>query len=146
MTATRIDIVIEQGADFSQVFQVTDPAITTAELTGASGVMQFRTQYGDPTALLTLTTADGSLSIDAANRAITATTGWAVTEALLLGTGVQDIKILTASAKHRRTHQGTFAVSPAVTLAEPPSPSPAPSYGQFNFTTPVNSMIIAAAM
>lgn len=127
MTASRVDVTIEQGADFQQVFAITDPSITTEELTGASAVMQFRVQYGDPNALLTLTTADTSLSIDANTREITATIAWAFTEALLAMSGVTDIKVRTASGKHRRTHEGPFRVSPAVTLEEPPTPSPPPS-------------------
>ena len=127
MTASKVDITFEQGADFQQVFPIIDPSITSAELTGASAVMQFRPQYGDPTAILTLTTADGSLSIDAPSRAITASIAWAFTEALLAGTGVHDIKLQTTSGKHKRTHQGSYCISPAVTLAEPPTPSPGPS-------------------
>lgn len=147
MTASKIDITIEQGADFEQVFQITDSDITSEELDGATAVMQFRTQFGDPTALLTLTTLNGGLVIDATNRRIASSVGWATTEAMLAGTGLYDIKLLTASGKHKRTHQGPFAVSPAVTLAEPPSIlPPPPGYGQFDFSTPINSMIIAAAM
>ena len=86
--------------------------------------MQFRPQYGDPTAVLTLTTANSSLSVDATTREITATIAWALTEALLAGAGVCDIKVQTASGKHKRTHQGPYCISPAVTLAEPPSPTP----------------------
>ena len=124
MTASRIDVTIEQGADFEQVFPITDPSITSDELTTASAVMQFRPQYGDPTAILTLTTADASLVIDPAAREIAAKIAWAFTEALLSGSGVCDIKLLTTSGKHKRTHQGPYCVSPAVTLAEPPSPTP----------------------
>lgn len=145
MTAAVQNIVLEQGADFQQVFQIADPAITTAELSGASAVMQLRTAFGDAVATLTLSTADGSLSINASTREITASAGWATTETLLAGNGVYDIKMLTASGKHRRTHQGGFVISPAVTLAEPPSSPPA-SYGQFDFSKPSNSMILAAAM
>lgn len=121
MTAALLNLTIEQGADFEQVFPITDPEITSQELSGATAVMQFRTQFGDPTAQLTLTTLNGGLVIDGANRAIAASIGWATTEAMLAGTGVCDVKLLTASGKHKRTHQGPFAVSPAVTLAEPPA-------------------------
>ena len=147
MAAARVDVTVEQGADYRQTFPIADDAVTPAELAGATAVMQFRTQVGDPTALLTLTTLNGGLVVDAAGRAITASVGWATTEALLAGSGVYDVKLLTASGKHKRTHQGAFAVSPAVTLAEPPAVlPPPPGYGQFDFSTPLNSLIIAAAM
>ena len=126
MTAQRVDITIEQGADFLQVFQIADPKITSAELIGASAIMQFRTEYGYPNAILTLST-DGSLSINASTREITATVGWEVTEALLAVNAVHDIKVRTASGRHVRTHQGIASISPQVTVSEPPSPDPSPA-------------------
>lgn len=128
MTAKRQDITIEQGADFSDEFEL--PA--SIVLAGLQAAMQIRADYGYPSPLLTLTIENGGLALDTQARRLRPVIGAATAAAFTPGSYVYDIKTREASGRLTRTHQGRATVSPEVTTfdftpAPSPSPSPAPS-------------------
>ena len=59
MTAARLDITIEQGADYDAPFAI------ASDLTGCSAFMQVRLTSGYPYPVLSLTSLAGGLLIDA---------------------------------------------------------------------------------
>jgi hypothetical protein len=131
MTAKRQDITIEQGADYDKPFFLTDDNGEAENLTGMAFALEIRSSPDDPTALLTLTTAAGTLVADLNTGGVRPVIDSAVTAAFLPGTYVYDLKSLAANGKVRRRRQGNVYVSPQVTLyvfpAPAPSPSPSPS-------------------
>ena len=127
MTATTMDITIEQGADYDRPFFLTDDAGEIDNLTGVVFVMQIRNSYGDPTALLTLSSADGSLDVDLDSGTVRPVIGYDVTAAFLPGVYLYDLKSLETNGRVRRRRQGTVTVSPQVTIIPVPAPTPSPS-------------------
>ena len=163
MSAIRQDITIEQGADYDTPFFLQDDDGSPDDLTGCSFVMQVKLDYDSP-AILTLSSADGSLAIDAYG-VVRPFIGYATTAALYAGTYVYDIRERTPNGRTRRRRQGVITVTRQVTTALPgtspspspapapapapspsPSPSPAPIYGQLNFSIAGNSGLIAGAL
>lgn len=143
MTAIRQDITIEQGADFDRPFFLTDAAGNPVDITGASAAMQIRVAPGDPTALLTLSTAAGTLLVDGPAGSIAPVIPGRVTDALAAGTYAYDVKMLSAAGVTSRTHQGRASVVAEVTTV---ALTPAGVFGQFDFSAAGNSGLAAGAM
>jgi len=116
MSAKQLDIAIEQGADYQNLFYVVDSSGNPVNITGAIVAMQIRTEIGSPSALVTLTTQDRSIEINGTQGTI-ALSGLneVITTALSAGVYVYDIKMLDTTGKTTRLFQGTAAVSPEVT-------------------------------
>jgi hypothetical protein len=133
VTAIRLDITIEQGADFDDPFVLPTPS--PINLTDATAVMQVRTSITDPTALITLSTQDESLIIS--GNSITPFIAGSVTAAFQSGTYVYDLKILQVNGRLFRAFQGDSFVVPQVTTITPPNFNPLP--GQFDFSIAGNS-------
>ncbi len=129
MSAKRQDITIEQGADYDRPFFLTDDDGEIDNLTGMSFVMQIKSGYDDPTALLTLTTGDGSLVVNLDAGSVQPRIAPTVTAAFLPGNYLYDLKGQEANGRVRRRRQGTVTVSPQVTIIPTPAPAPAPSPG-----------------
>jgi hypothetical protein len=111
MTAKRLDIVIEQGVDYYQEFDI--PA--GIQLTGAEAAMQIRSAYGYPNALLTLTTQNGGLAINESTRKLAASFTASVASAFFAGRYVYDNLIREEGGKNTRLYQGAAAVTAEVT-------------------------------
>ena len=110
MTAQRIDITIEQGADFQQPFPpILDASGNPVNILAAAAALQIRTSLYDPTAVVTLTTANGGLTASAGGIWIPFIDEDATT-ALLPGAYVYDLKMLL-SGTTTRTHQGAATIS-----------------------------------
>ena len=142
MTAKRQDITIEQGADYDRPFTLTDDDGEIDNLTGVAFALQIRASVNDPTALLTLSTADGTIVVDIDTGAVQPRINPSVTAALLPGTYVYDLKALEANGRVRRRRSGFVFVSPQVTTAFIPAP-PSPSGWQFDFSDDTNSAFAA---
>jgi hypothetical protein len=144
MTATRLDLVIEQGTDYQQPFGVVDSGGRPVDITGASAAMQIRTSITDPTALVTLTTASGTLAVNGPAGTITPYLDEDATTALQPGTYVYDLKMLDAGGRTTRPFEGTATVVAEVTtFALTPAVA---SGGQFNFSIAGNSGLAAGVM
>lgn len=127
MSAKRLDITIDQGADFDRPFFLTDDDGEIDNITGMAFVMQIRTSFDDPTALLTLSSDDGSLVVNPNVGTVQPIIGHAVTAAFLPGVYVYDLKALETNGRVRRRRQGTVTVSPQVTIIPVPAPAPSPA-------------------
>lgn len=127
MTAKRQDITIERGADYDRPFQMLDQGGNPVNLTGCAAAMQIRAAVGFPTALLTLTSAGGTLVIDAVNGFIRPLISEVQTAALLPGRYVYDVKMLDASGRTVRPFEGFVNVVAEVTTVPVPAPAPTPT-------------------
>jgi hypothetical protein len=108
MTAIQLDLLIEQGADFSAVFPV------GYDITGFASALQIKYAPDYPYAVLTLTTGDG-LAIDGPAGTVTATIPKSVTATLKPVRYVYDLKVFGPTCLASRAFQGTACVSPQVT-------------------------------
>lgn len=127
MSAKLQNITIEQGADYDKPFFLTDDDGEFDNLAGMSFVMQIRSNFDDPTPLLTLSTADGSLVVNLDAGSVQPRIAPSVTAALLAGSYLYDLKALEANGRVRRRRQGYVTVSPQVTTIPAPAPSPWPA-------------------
>lgn len=96
MLAGLLDIEIEQGATFNLVFLYQDENGAAINLTGMTARMQLRRTYNSPTALISLTTENSRITIDALLGKITLNID-AVTTATLTGSGVYDLELVNGS-------------------------------------------------
>lgn len=71
MSAGKINLTIDQGADFSHAFQILDPQNVPIDLTGYTAKMQARTSFTSDVAVIDLTTENGGLDIDLATAELT---------------------------------------------------------------------------
>lgn len=109
MTATRLDITIEQGEDYGTPF-----TLAGLDLTGYSAALQIKPQ-GYPVAVLTLTSADGTLAIDPDAATVTPIIPGATTAALNAGRYSYDLKLRARDGTLTRAYQGDAYVSEEVT-------------------------------
>lgn len=114
MAATTYDILIEQGATFSQVITYKDVGVAV-NLTGYTARMQVRATIEAATALIDLTTANGRIALGGAAGTITLSISAADTEALTAGRGVYDLELVSGSGIVTRLLQGVATISRNVT-------------------------------
>ena len=126
MTAIRQDITIEQGADYDTPFFLRDDGGNPDDLTGRSYVMQVRTSFDAPYALLTLTTDDSSLAVEVSAGLVRPLIPYDATAGMAAGGYVYDLKERTPSGRVRRRRQGAATVTQQVTTAAPPDPTSTP--------------------
>lgn len=115
MTATRLDISIEQGADYDGSFAILGPTGAPLDLTGYAAAMQIRLLSIYPTPLLTLTSIDGTLLIDAAAGTVTPVIPASVSAALNAGHYLYDLKLVSPAGHTTRAYSGSAYVSAEVT-------------------------------
>jgi hypothetical protein len=137
MITTLLNITIDQGADYIMPFPpILDASGNPVNITNAVAAMQLRTAIGDPTALLTLTTANGGLTPTAGGIWVPFVSE-SVTTALSAGLIVYDLKMLLNGITSF-PFRGTATIPGEVTTIElsPPSPpSPSNSYTGEDGTT-----------
>ncbi len=114
MTAGIYNTTIDQGSVWSVVLVYTDSNNTPVNLTGYTAAMQLRQNYNSATADLTLTTANGGITIVGATGTITITATAAQTGALDPGFYVYDLE-LTSGSNISRLIQGQLTVAEQVT-------------------------------
>lgn len=93
-TAGKLDIVIEQGATFRPVFLWTDSGKVPRDLTGYSAKFQVRTHAESATALLTLSSDDGTLVLGGVEGTITFALSAAQTRDLTFQSGVYQLELV----------------------------------------------------
>jgi hypothetical protein len=114
MAATTYDILIEQGATYSQVITYKDNGVAV-NLTGYTARMQVRATLEAATALIELTTANGRIALGGAAGTITLSISATDTEALTSGRGVYDLELVSGSGIVTRLLQGVCTISRNVT-------------------------------
>jgi hypothetical protein len=114
MAATTYDILIEQGATFSQLVTYKESGVAV-NLTGYTARMQVRATLEAATALIELTTANGRIALGGAAGTITLSISATDTEALTAGRGVYDLELVSGSGIVTRLLQGVATISRNVT-------------------------------
>lgn len=107
--ATRVNIIIDQGTDFSTAINMTDSTGASLNLTGYSAASQIRKTHSSSNATAftaTITTANSTLTL-AMNNSVTA--------ALAAGRYVYDAELTDGSGTVSRVLEGMVTVTPEVT-------------------------------
>ena len=107
--ATRVNIIIDQGTDFSTTVNLTDSAGTNLNLTGFSAASQMRKTHSSSNSTAftcTITTANSTLTL-ALNNAVTA--------AMTPGRYVWDAELTASDGTISRILEGMVTVTPEVT-------------------------------
>ena len=107
--ATRVNIIIDQGTDFSTSINLTDSSGTNLNLTGYSAASQIRKTHSSSNSTAftcTLTTAYSTLTL-ALNNSVTA--------AMSAGRYVWDAELTDSSGSISRILEGMVTVTPEVT-------------------------------
>jgi len=102
------NITIPQGTDQTIPFTITGYNLTTY-----TAKLQARTNYGASTAFVTLTNGSG-ITLGDGTFSLTFTN--AQTNAMPLGQWVYDLEITSSTGKVDRVIQGSFTVTPQVTV------------------------------
>ena len=114
MAATTYDILIEQGATYSQVVTYKESGVAV-NLTGYTARMQVRSTLESATTVVELTTANGRIALGGAAGTITLTISATDTAALTAGRGVYDLELVSGSGIVTRLLQGVATISRNVT-------------------------------
>jgi hypothetical protein len=114
MTAGIYNATIDQGSVWSVVLVYTDSNNVPVNLTGYTAAMQLRQNYNSEVANLTLTTANGGISIVGATGTITINATAVQTGLLDPGFYVYDLE-LTSGSNISRLIQGQLTVAEQVT-------------------------------
>lgn len=117
--ASRYNITIEQGANWSLVVTWKDSVGALVNLTGYTARMQVRATVPDPTVIVELRTDNGHISLGGAAGTITMTLDAATTDAIVTNGapiyGVYDLEIVSGSGLVTRLIEGAATISPQVT-------------------------------
>ena len=118
MTAANYNFTVDAGSKFSRIFRCKDSAGVAIDITGASIAMMARTSYSSVDAVLSLSTADGTITLsNPTNGEFTITIAAATTTALgytLPTKLVYDIE-RTLSGVVIRLLYGTVTITPEAT-------------------------------
>ena len=114
MAATTYDLLIEQGATFSQLVTYKESGVAV-NLTGYTARMQVRSTLESATSVVELTTANGRIALGGAAGTITLTISATDTAALTAGRGVYDLELVSGSGIVTRLLQGVATISRNVT-------------------------------
>jgi hypothetical protein len=114
MAATTYDILIEQGATYSQVITYKDNGVAV-NLTGYTARMQVRATLESASTLVELTTENSRIALGGTAGTITLTIAAADTAALTSGRGVYDLELVSGSGIVTRLLQGAVTISRNVT-------------------------------
>jgi hypothetical protein len=114
MAATTYDILIEQGATFSQVITYKEAGVAV-NLTGYTARMQVRATLESASTLVELTTANSRIALGGTAGTISLTISATDTAALTSGRGVYDLELVSGSGIVTRLLQGVATISRNVT-------------------------------
>jgi len=120
MSAAQHDLVIEQGATWSQavIWKTGSPA-TAVNLTGYSARAQLRSSISASTAALSLTTENGRIALTTGSGLNAGTITLSITAtdtaALAAGRYVYDLELVSGGGQVTRLMEGVVTVSAEVT-------------------------------
>ena len=116
MPAKKLDITIEQGAEFVMNLTWKNPAGSPVNLTGYTAKMQARLKYSDITPLVTFSTSDGTIVLGGALGTV-AVSGPATMSGITKPVvGVYDLELTqTSTGKITRLVAGRAYISPEAT-------------------------------
>jgi tRNA threonylcarbamoyladenosine modification (KEOPS) complex Pcc1 subunit len=114
MAAMTYDILIEQGATFSESMVYKDQGVAI-NLTGYTARMQVRSTLESATTVVELTTANDRIALGGTAGTITLTISATDTAGLTAGRGVYDLELVSGSGIVTRLLQGVATISRNVT-------------------------------
>ena len=114
MSATTYDILIEQGATYSQLVTYKESGVAV-NLTGYTARMQVRSTLESASSVVELTTANGRIALGGSAGTITLTISATDTAALTAGRGVYDLELVSGSGIVTRLLQGVCTIIRNVT-------------------------------
>lgn len=115
MATTRVDIMIQQGAEFVLNIQARNNDQTVMNLTGYSAMMQVRETVSSADVLLEASTDEGSITINGPGGIVMVSIGSDITEALDWSSGVYDLEVYTGPTNVKRLIEGNASLSLEVT-------------------------------
>jgi hypothetical protein len=110
-----VDLVIQQGSDFSHVVSVLDTSGAILNLTGYTARMQIRAYVDSITTLEDMTTGNGKIGLNGPAGQLTLQLTSAVTAAYTWRSGVYDLEVASSGNIVTRIMQGNISLSPEVT-------------------------------
>lgn len=113
--AATVNLVIEQGADFSHIVGLTDADGVALDLTGYDARMQIRQLVGSEDPLVELTVGNGGIVLNELVGQLTLTISSTDTTAMTWRSGVYDLEIVDPDDIVTRIMQGSATLSPEVT-------------------------------
>jgi len=116
MAATRLDIIIEQGADFrlAMIWKSGTPAVPV-DLSGYTARMQIRVTHASKTPLVSFATGGGGITLNADPGLIDARLAAAATALLPIISAVYDLELISLTGAVRRFVEGKANITPEVT-------------------------------
>lgn len=114
MAATTYDLLIEQGATFSQVITYKEAGVAI-NLTGYTARMQVRSTLESASPIIELTTGNYGIILGGAAGTISIGMSATATAALTAGRGVYDLELVSGSGIVTRLLQGVCTISRNVT-------------------------------
>jgi len=111
MSAGFYHFIIEQGATFKKILTLKDSNSSAINLTGYSGAeMDLRLDQDASSEVLTLTTANGRITLGGAAGTLTLEISASDTAGLTIGDGVYDLELTDANGKIDRILEGTYSI------------------------------------
>ena len=114
MPAGIYNIIAEQGATLSRTITWRDTNSQPINLTNYTARMQVRNDYDSPTAVLTLTTENGGITLGGAQGTVIMTVSASAMALIASGSYVYDLELVLSDVVTRLI-QGSFAVNAEVT-------------------------------
>lgn len=116
MSAEQLDVVIEQGATFAQLWEIQNKDLTS----GYTFEAKFRTSHAATATVLTLTNSGGStllISKSGSHTHVTSDVAFATTAALTApSNGVYDLEYTqTSTGIKTRAFEGSYYITPEAT-------------------------------
>ena len=117
MPASKVDLVIEQGADWQQIFYLFAPGSSTVplDLTGYTANMHIRTTVAAVAPIIALNTSNGRIVITPLAGKIALQLLAEDSAALSVGYAVYDLMLTSSSGTVSRLVQGGVTLSLSVT-------------------------------
>lgn len=113
--ASRYDLLINQGADFLQIFTWKGSDGVPINLSGYTARMMIKNSPEDDTALVTLTTENGRIALGGALGTITLSLNSTVTAALDFTKALYDLELVSGGGFVTRLIGGAVTLSPEIT-------------------------------
>lgn len=113
--AATVNLVIEQGADFSHIVGLTNSDGSVFDLTGYDARMQIRSSVATITTLYELTVSNGRIELNELAGQLRLNIPNAVTTAMTWRSGVYDLEIISGAGLVTRIMQGNATLSLEVT-------------------------------
>lgn len=115
MASGKYNIEIEQGADWGLDLVWSDDAGVPISVAGWTARMQIRETYADTKVLLSLTTENGGIELNATPGKVSLRAPASLTDKITVTRGVYDVELIAQLGAVVRLIEGKVVISPSVT-------------------------------